>query len=207
VAATPVPPEPEVLDVKSGQISRLSIISFGVLIALGAAGCGSSRSGSPTATSLGVGMARVSRVVDGDTIVVDLSGRSEKIRLLGIDTPETKSPSKPVQCYGHEASAHTADLLTPGTEVRLERDVEERDQYGRLLAYVYRSSDDLFVNLELARDGFASLLTYEPNVAHVGELSSAVDDARSRQAGLWGQCGGPGVPVDSSGGAGGSVGG
>ena len=180
---------------------------LGALAIASLAGCGARHSGSSTGTSLGAGSARVTRVVDGDTIVVDLGGRSEKIRLLGIDTPETKSPTKPVQCYGHEASAHTTDLLAPGTEVRLERDVEERDQYGRLLAYVYRSSDDLFVNLELARGGFASLLTYEPNVAHVGELSSAVDNARSHQAGLWGQCGGPGVPADSSGGAGGSVGG
>ena len=191
----------------SRPIIRLVLATLGALVIASLAGCGTHHSGSSTGTSLAAGLARVTRVVDGDTIVVDLGGRSEKIRLLGIDTPETKSPTKPVQCYGHEASAHTTDLLAPGTEVRLERDVEERDQYGRLLAYVYRSSDDLFVNLELARGGFASLLTYEPNVAHVGELSSAVDNARSHQAGLWGQCGGPGVPADSSGGAGGSVGG
>jgi len=168
----------------------LVVAALGLLPACGGAG-----SGSATGTTLAPGEARVTRVVDGDTIVVDLDGRSEKIRLLGIDTPETKSPTKPVQCYGKEASAHTTELLPDGTVVRLERDVEERDQYGRLLAYVYRADDDLFVNLELARDGFASLLTYRPNVAHVDELSAAVDDAHARQAGLWGQCGGPGVPA------------
>jgi micrococcal nuclease len=179
----------------SSPIIRLVLAAFVALAILAAAGCGGSGAGSSTGTSLGAGSGRVTRVVDGGTIVVDLDGRSEKIRLLGIDTPETKSPTKPVQCYGKEASTHTSDLLTPGTEVRLERDVEERDTYGLMLAYVYRASDGLFVNLELARDGFASLLTYQPNVAHVGELSAAVDDARSRQAGLWGQCGGPGVPA------------
>ena len=114
---------------------------------------------------------------------------------MGIDTPEAKSPTKPVQCYGKEASSRTAELLDRGTEVRLERDVEERDAYGRLLAYVYRTADGLFVNLELARGGYASLLTYAPNVAHVGELTDAVADARSRHAGLWGTCGGPGRPA------------
>lgn len=148
-----------------------------------------------TSASLPAGSGRVIRVVDGDTLVVDLAGTSERVRLIGIDTPETKSPSKPVQCFGQEASDHTTELLPAGTVVRLERDVEERDQYGRLLAYVYRADDGLFVNEALARDGFASLLTYPPNVAHVDVFRRAVDDARARQAGLWGRCGGPGQPA------------
>jgi micrococcal nuclease len=137
----------------------------------------------------------VTKVVDGDTIEVRVGGRTEKVRLIGIDTPETKDPRRPVQCYGAEASAHTAELLPPGTAVRLERDVEERDAYDRLLAYVYRSSDDLFVNLELARDGYADLLTFPPNVAHTTELRAAVDEARRGQRGLWAACGGPGHPA------------
>ena len=81
--------------------------------------------------------ARGHRVVDGDTIDVELGGHAERVRLLGIDTPETDEPGKPVQCYGKEASAaHQAELLPAGTAVRLERDVEARDRYGRLLAYV-----------------------------------------------------------------------
>ena len=157
--------------------------------------CRDSSARSSPAGSAGPGAARVTRVVDGDTIEDDLSGRTEKVRLLGIDTPETKHPTKPVQCYGKEASEHTADLLPAGTDVRLERDDEERDDYGRLLAYVYRSSDDLFVNLALVHDGFASLLTIRPNTAHLTDLTAAETDARSRRVGLWGRCGGPGRPA------------
>ena len=100
------------------------------------------------------------------------------MRLIGIDTPETVDPRKPVQCFGKEASAHTHDLLPPGTVVRLERDVEARDRYDRLLAYVYRVSDGLFVNLALARDGYAQLLTIPPNVTYVDQFRAAVADAR-----------------------------
>jgi micrococcal nuclease len=138
---------------------------------------------------------RVTEVVDGDTIVVRLMGDDLTVRLLGIDTPETKDPRREVQCFGEEASRHTAELLPPGTAVRLEGDVEPRDRYDRLLAYVYRSSDDLFVNLDLARGGYADLLTYPPNVAHSAELSAAVAEARREQRGLWQACGGPGRPA------------
>ena len=75
-------------------------------------------------------------VVDGDTIAVAFGAHTENVRLIGIDTPETKHPTKPVECFGPEASAHTAELLPPGTPVDLERDVEARDVYDRLLAYV-----------------------------------------------------------------------
>lgn len=141
------------------------------------------------------GTTHVVKVIDGDTIEVTHAGRKEKVRLLGIDTPETKDPRKPVQCFGAEASAHTAELLPPGTEVILVADVERRDRYDRLLAYVYRFSDHLFVNLELAREGYADLLTYPPNVAHTAELSAAVAEARRDQRGLWQACGGPGRPA------------
>jgi micrococcal nuclease len=143
------------------------------------------------------GSATVVSDVDGDTITVRLAGHEERVRLLGIDTPETKDPRKPVQCFGHEASQHTAALLPPGTKVRLVRDVEARDRYGRLLAYVYRASDGLFVNLDLAEQGFASLLTYPPNVAHEPELAAAVAHARAADLGLWARCGGPGVPLST----------
>ncbi len=158
---------------------------------MGYAGFDTSR-GSPDTTS---STTRVTKVVDGDTIEVRVQGRTERVRLIGIDTPETKDPRKPVQCFGKEASARTAELLPPGTAVRLVRDVEERDSYDRLLAYVYRSSDGLFVNLELAQGGYADLLTYPPNVAHTGELRAAVDEARREQRGLWQACGGAGKPA------------
>jgi micrococcal nuclease len=165
------------------------------------AGCGLvSASGDRTASTspdrIGPpGSATVTRVIDGDTIVVSLGGHDERVRLIGIDTPETVSPVKPVQCYGKQASNHTKALLPPGTVVRLVRDVEARDVYGRLLAYVYRGSDGLFVNLELAADGFASLLTYPPDVAHADQFRDAVTGARQRDVGLWRTCGGPGVPA------------
>ena len=138
---------------------------------------------------------RVVNVVDGDTIEVEVAGRTEKVRLLGIDTPETMDPRKPVQCFGAEASARTAELLPSGTEVHLVADVERRDRYDRLLAYVYRASDGMFVNLELASGGYADLLTYPPNEAHTAELSAAVAEARREQRGLWQACGGPGRPA------------
>src|SRR4051794_22491057 len=92
--------------------------------------------------------ATVVRVIDGDTIDVDFDGRTVRVRLIGIDTPETKKPNTPVQCYGPEASAFTKHALPEGTGVLIVRDLEARDDYGRLLGYVYRGSDGMFVNLE-----------------------------------------------------------
>lgn len=129
--------------------------------------------------------ATVERVVDGDTIV--LAG-GERVRLIGVDTPETKDPRKPVQCFGEAASAHTSALLPPGTAVRLEHDVEPRDRYGRTLAYVYRASDGLLVNADLVASGFAQILTIPPNVAHVDEFRALQTEAREAGRGLWSAC-------------------
>lgn len=129
----------------------------------------------------------VVRVVDGDTIVVRLPRGDETVRLIGIDTPETVDPRKPVQCFGKEASERTKALLPPGTEIRLERDVEARDHYGRLLAYVHRA-DGTFVNLALAEEGYAQALTIPPNVAYSTRFSAAVAAAREAARGLWGAC-------------------
>lgn len=134
------------------------------------------------------GATTVDRVVDGDTIIVQVSGRKERVRLIGIDTPESVKPNTPVQCFALEASARTKSLLPKGTAVRLVRDVDLRDRYGRLLAYVYRQPDDLFVNLSLVRDGFASAYTFPPNVAHTDEFVAAAADARSAGRGLWSHC-------------------
>ena len=173
---------------------RIVIAATTVVVALlTVASCRSSSSGAAAPTEPGA--ARVTRVIDGDTIEVKLGGDTERVRLLAIDTPETHHPTKPVQCYGKEASAHTTELLPAGTDVRLERDEEERDDYGRLLAYVYRSSDGLFVNLDLVQQGYASLLTIRPNVAHLRDFTAAESTARSQSLGLWGQCGGPGRPA------------
>ena len=132
--------------------------------------------------------ATIERVVDGDTVVVDIGGISEHLRLVGIDTPETVKPDAPVECFGPEASAFTTSLLPEGTAVRVVRDVEARDAYDRLLGYVYRASDGLFVNLEIVRRGYATLLTFPPNVAHVDDFRVAADAARRDGLGLWAGC-------------------
>jgi micrococcal nuclease len=128
------------------------------------------------------------RVVDGDTVVVRIDGADEKVRLLGIDTPETVDPRRPVQCFGKEASRRTKELLPEGAEVRLERDVEPRDAYDRLLAYVYRADDGTFVNLALLEEGFAQTLTITPNVAYADRFAAAAREARDAGRGLWGAC-------------------
>lgn len=150
---------------------------------------------SSAAASVPPGHGVVDAVVDGDTIVVRVGGHREHVRLLGIDTPETVDPRKPVACFGPQASAATKHLLTPGTAVRLERDTEARDVYGRLLAYVYRESDGLFVNLELAKQGYADVLAISPNLTHADQFRAAVDDARATARGLWAACSAFGVPA------------
>lgn len=132
--------------------------------------------------------ARVVRVVDGDTIVVSAGGREDRVRYIGIDTPETVKPGAPVECFGKKASARNKALLPPGARVRLETDAEERDRYGRLLAYVYRDGDGLFVNASLVRDGYATTLTIPPNVARADELAALARAARRAGRGLWSAC-------------------
>lgn len=127
-------------------------------------------------------------VADGDTVEVQINGQREKIRLIGVDTPETVHPTKPVGCYGPEASAFTKHLLPLGTKVHVVRDAEARDYYNRLLAYVYRSSDNYFVNLELVRLGYGTPLNIEPNSAHRQEFVDAAFAAQQAQRGLWGAC-------------------
>jgi micrococcal nuclease len=127
----------------------------------------------------------VRKVVDGDTI--EVTG-GERVRLIGVDTPETKDPNRPVGCFGAEASRFTTSVIPPGTAVRLVGDAEQRDRYGRLLAYVYRGADGLFVNAELLRRGYAQLLTIPPNIAHTDEFTVIARDARAGSQGLWAAC-------------------
>lgn len=133
------------------------------------------------------------RVIDGDTIIARVNGTDERIRLIGVDTPETKDPRKPVQCFGKEASDFTSGMLPPGTAIRLERDVEERDRYDRLLAYVHRLDDDVFINRELIVQGYAQPLTIPPNVTFADEFAALAAEARDAGRGLWGACAGPGA--------------
>jgi micrococcal nuclease len=167
--------------VRTGH-ARSVLVARALVVATVLAGAACS-DGTPPSSDL-----TVTEVIDGDTITVALRGAHETVRLIGVDTPETKHPTKPVQCFGPEASAFTHRLVPPGTVVRLERDAEARDHFGRLLAYVYRADDGLFVNLELARAGFARPLSIAPNTAHANEIAQVANQARHDRRGLWPAC-------------------
>ena len=162
-----------------------------LVVLMVAASCGGTGPAEQVKGPTGAGQATVTKVVDGDTIEVRVGGEEEKVRLIGIDTPETHGPGGLRECFGAEATRRAEALLPAGTGVRLVRDVEPRDRYGRLLAYVYRTEDGLFVNLALAVEGYAATLTYPPNVAHAKELDAATRTARRADRGLWQRCGGP----------------
>lgn len=128
---------------------------------------------------------KVKKVVDGDTIEVLRYGKTEKVRLIGIDTPETLDPRKPVQCFGKEASDNSKKMLTD-KQVRLEFDpvVGEKDKYGRLLAYVW--NDNSLVNLELLKNGYAHEYTYRnQNYKYQSEFKNAEKTAKNNSIGLW----------------------
>ena len=140
--------------------------------------------------------AEVLRVVDGDTVVVVFEGgRTENVRLIGIDTPEKSGGHLPAECFGAEATAFASVLLPPGTPVLLTGGAEPRDVYDRLLAYVHRASDGLFVNMALAREGYAAALSIPPNTDYAEHFSAAVETARAESLGLWTACGGPDTPL------------
>ena len=126
--------------------------------------------------------ATVSRVFDGDTIAAQINGKAEKIRLIGMDTPETKKPNTPVMYYGPEASAYTQKRLEH-QQVELEFDVEERDRYGRLLAYVWINRE-LF-NRTLVQKGYARMYTFPPNVKYVELFKEDQASARKKNLGIW----------------------
>jgi micrococcal nuclease len=130
---------------------------------------------------------RVVRVVDGDTVAVALAGRVERVRYIGIDTPESVKPGTPVQCYAHRAAAENARLVAR-ERVRLVLDVEPRDRFGRLLAYVYRVRDGPFVNAALVRGGYARTLTIPPNVRFADRFHALAAEARRAGRGLWSAC-------------------
>lgn len=134
----------------------------------------------------------VARVVDGDTIDVDTPAGTVRVRLIGIDTPETVDPREPVQCFGREASARAHELLD-GEAVWLEYDPTQGqvDAYGRALAYVWLA-DGTLVNEAMIRDGFAFEYTYEIPYRYQDRFRAAEADARARSAGLWSPdaCGG-----------------
>lgn len=127
---------------------------------------------------------RVLRIIDGDTVEIEDEGKPVKVRLIGVDTPETVHPSKPVEAFGKEASRFTANLLK-GESVFLEYDQEKVDKYGRRLAYLYRAPDGLFVNLEIVRQGYGHAYTKYP-FKYMDLFRAFERDAREAGRGLWG---------------------
>lgn len=154
------------------------------LAAVGVAALG----GCARATAPRDGVPTVVEVVDGDTLVIDFDGVAEPVRLIGVDTPETRDPRRGPECYGAEATDYVRGLLPPGTRLELTRDAEPRDTYGRLLAYVSRAGDGLFVNLALLEGGYAEPLSIRPNTTHAATFSTASAEARAAGRGLWAVC-------------------
>lgn len=127
----------------------------------------------------------VTKVVDGDTITINLDGTSEAIRLIGINTPETVDPRKPVECFGKQASDEAKTLLS-GKKVRIEKDLTqgERDKYGRLLAYIFRD-DGLFFNEHMIQQGYAYEYTYNKPYKYQTQFKADQVLAKSQGKGLW----------------------
>lgn len=143
--------------------------------------------------------ARLSRVVDGDTADFVLSdGSTGRVRFILADTPETVHPAQPEGCFGREAAEFTAWLLALGADIYLERDVSERDQFDRLLRYVwldFGGGEVYLLNEALVRSGYAALSTFPPDVKYVEEIRAAQQFAERHQRGLWGACASFGAPV------------
>jgi micrococcal nuclease len=135
--------------------------------------------------------ALVVAVHDGDTVSVRIGRKKEKVRLIGIDAPELGQ-----RPWGGEARRLLGELLDrSGRTVSLEFDVQRRDKYGRLLAYL-RTGDGKLINLEMVKDGYAVLFTLPPNVRHVKELRDGQNYARERGLGIWGRGGLKETPGD-----------
>jgi len=158
------------------------ITTFALLIGL--ASCSSSSQPPLSQTDL----VKIVKVIDGDTVDIALAGRTERVRLIGVNTPETKHPTKPIECFGPEASAYLTQLLPKGTTVRIERDVEARDRYGRMLLYLYLGSNDLFINLDLVARGYGTPMSIEPNTFHRNDFVRAAAQAEAANVGLWKAC-------------------
>lgn len=137
-------------------------------------------------------LVKVTRVIDGDTIEIE---GGEKVRYIGIDTPETMDPRKPVQCFGVESSKKNKELVE-GKTVRLEKDITDRDKYNRLLRYVWL--DNTLINLSLVEGGFAYSYSYPPDIKYQDKFVVAQKEAREAKVGLWSACGSESSETDVS---------
>jgi micrococcal nuclease len=141
----------------------------------------------PELPAITPGYYRITEVVDGDTIEVDMNGQREKVRFIGVDTPETKKPNAPVQCFGPQASDYTKKLLA-NKSVRLEADPtnDNRDRYGRLLRYIY-TQDGTLVEESLIAQGYGFAYVSFP-FQKKAEFSKLQEQARTAKVGLWASC-------------------
>lgn len=162
-------------------MKRANVIAL-VAIVLNA-GCADQPTSSPDVTP--TSSAPVTDVVDGDTIRVLLDGRTERVRLIGVDAPEVDHPDQPAECFGEESALFTRRSLEGG-RIHIEFDVDRRDRFDRLLAYVFLDGE-LF-NATLVSGGFAIERAYPPNLARQEELRRAETEARRNRRGLWGAC-------------------
>ncbi len=144
----------------------------------------SSTEGTKRGDAPGANMLRVGRVFDGDTVSLLISGRTERVRLIGIDAPEMAQ-----RPWGRRAKNHLEEIISGASgAVRFERDVVERDRYGRLLGYI-RTPEGRLINEMMVRDGYAVLYTFPPNVKYVDLFTAAEKAARDRKLGIWGNRG------------------
>lgn len=127
-------------------------------------------------------LVKIARVIDGDTVELE---DGQVVRYIGMDAPETVDPRELVGCFGAEASAKNKELAE-GKMARLEKDITDRDDYGRLLRYVW--IEDTLINLELIEQGFAYSYSYPPDIKYQEELAEAEEEARLAERGLWGAC-------------------
>lgn len=173
---------------KYGTASRMGSLFQGAMLAivLGVSACSSGEVTGGEVTGDAQFTATVTRVVDGDTIVVRYDdGKTDKVRLIGVDTPETHKPGVDVQCFGPQAEQFTRTTLN-GKRVRLELDRDERDRYDRLLAYVY--VDGKRFEDELLRGGYARHLAIRPNTRYAREFLALETSAKLSRKGLWNAC-------------------
>jgi endonuclease YncB( thermonuclease family) len=171
-------------------LSQLGVFLYKARYAEDGLPIGSAGNGNGSGAASGSNIsATVVRVVDGDTVEVLINGLRYRVRYIGMDTPETVDPSKPVQCYGKEASEANRRLVE-GRTVTLVKDVSEVDKYGRLLRYLYVG--DLFINAELVKQGYARVATYPPDIRYASLFVSLEQEARAAARGLWGPAGNDG---------------
>ena len=168
-----------------GNAAHIKAVGLALAATVVLTGCNPGSAGKDAAvgSDSASGQAVVIRVIDGDTFEASINSEQKTVRLLNVDTPETKDPNEPVQCLGPEATKALEELLPVGSTVRLELDQEPADQYGRTLAGVFDSTGKL-VNAEIARLGFGVPVVFEPNRKFHPPVVAAFEEARMRGAGL-----------------------